>query len=599
VNVPLHSLDKKMNKPGIENWGERPIRHLFQIFWKSIGQRKKIPVWAGCVLAIYLSPYLILGQDAHVRIHDDIGAKFVMLKLLAESGQIFGQHDTIIPNILNGIPRGSMGTEFNVMLWMVYFFGPFPAYVLNKIFIHTIALFGMYRLLAQHLLGKDMKLLALGVSLAFAVLPFYAPMELSVVAQPLVLHSFLSIRRGTDRWADWLIIGLIPFYSSLYYAFFWFILSMSLIWAYDLLVKNQFNKKFFGAIAMMSTVFLLVEYRHIYMLIFDSDFTSVRTDFWIPEEQSLFYGIYKIIIDALKSFTLSGSFNNSLQTIVILPAAIIGHFILFDRRLKEYRLPFLFVLTFLSCLGYATYRSGLLTPLKEKFYFIKVFYPYFITLEPLLWFVIFALSLGLIVNHARMGTLIALVLISLQVLYGFFYHDEIQKLRKPSYREFYAVDLFKQISAYIGKSQDTYRVVSVGLHPAISLYNGFYTLDGYYPNYPIAHKRAFRKIIIGEIKKSSRIQSYFDDYGARCYVFAAELELSNWLYTKHENGIVEHLDFNTQAFMNMGGEYIISSVEIKNYSENNWEFLKIFEDDASVWRIYLYRANEIDSVKLP
>ena len=174
------------------------------------------------------------------------------------------------------------------------------------------------------------------------------------------------------------------------------------------------------------------------------------------------------------------------------------------------------------------------------------------------------------------------------MLYGFFNHDEIQKIRKPSYREFYSPDLFKKIRDYIGKPNETYRVVSVGLHPAVSLYNGFYTLDGYFPNYPLAHKKAFRKIIAGEIKKSKEIKSYFDDYGARCYIFSAELELSNWLYTKNKNGVIKNLDFNTSAFLEMGGRYIISSVEVENYKENNWELLKIFEDSSSPWRIYLY-----------
>jgi len=341
-------------------------------------------------------------------------------------------------------------------------------------------------------------------------------------------------------------------------------------------------------------VFLLVEYRLIYMMIFNSGFTSVRTDFRPLIEPSFFYGAYNIIIQTLRSFALNGSFNNSLQTFFIIPAVIIGHFILYDRKIKEYLLPFLFGLIFLSCLGYSTYLSGLLTPLKEKIYFIKVFYPYFIFLQPFLWFVIFALSLKLIINYARRGTLIASILISLQVLYGFFYHDEIQKIRKPSYKEFYSSVLFNEIRDYIGKPNKTYRVVSIGLHPVVSQYNGFYTLDGYFPNYPISHKQAFRKIFAGEIEKSKEIKSYFDDYGARCYVFSAELELSNWLYTKSKNGVIRNLDFNTQAFLEMGGRYIISSVKIENYSKNNWELLKVFENDISVWRIYLYRAKELD-----
>jgi len=557
-------------------------------------QIKFLPWLTSFLLVVYLSPLIILGQDSHVRIHDHLESTFVLLKLLAESGQIFGQHDTIIPNILNGLPRSSISTEFNVRVWMVYFFGPFPAYLLNQIFIRVVALFGMYLLLTRHVLGMEKKSLSLGVSLAFSVLPHFSGIGLSVASQPLVLSSFLLIRRGIGRWTDWLVISLIPFYSSLYYSFFWLIFAMSLVWAYDLFIEKKFNKKFFGAIVLMSTVFLLVEYRLIYMMIFDSGFTSVRTDFRTPDEPPFFYGVYKIIVRTLERFALNGSFNNSLQTFFIMPAAVIGLFILFDRRVKEYKLPFSLALIFLSCLGFVTYKSGLMTPLKENFYFLKISYPYFIFLEPLLWFIVFALSLQLIVNYSRKGTLIALVLVSLQVLYGFFYHDEIQKMRKPSYREFYSQDLFKKIRDYIGKRSETYRVVSIGLHPAVSIYNGFYTLDGYYPNYPLAHKKAFRKIIAGEIKKSKGIQMAFDDYGGRCYIFSSELELSNSLYTKNKNSVIKNLDFNTQAFFEMGGRYIISSVEVKNYRENNWELLKVFEDNTSPWRIFLYSANKAE-----
>ena len=102
----------------------------------------------------------------------------------------------------------------------------------------------MYFLLVGHFLGENMKPLASGVSLAFAVLPYYAPVELSVAAQPLALSAFLSIRRENGHWKDWLFLALTPFYSSLYYAFFWFILSMGLIWTYDLLAKKRFICQF-------------------------------------------------------------------------------------------------------------------------------------------------------------------------------------------------------------------------------------------------------------------------------------------------------------------------------------------------------------------
>lgn len=41
----------------------------------------------------------------------------------------------------------------------------------------------------------------------------------------------------------------------------------------------------------------------------------------------------------------------------------------------------------------------------------------------------------------------------------------------------------------------------------------------------------------------------------------------------------------------MGGEYIFSAVEIKNYFENGLQLERVFEDKRSVWRIYLYKIS--------
>jgi hypothetical protein len=71
------------------------------------------------ILALYLSSLLILGQESHFRIHDGLVGVHDAQKVLAESGQIFGGHNTNIPQILNGVPRSSMGSEFNFMLWLV------------------------------------------------------------------------------------------------------------------------------------------------------------------------------------------------------------------------------------------------------------------------------------------------------------------------------------------------------------------------------------------------------------------------------------------------------------------------------------------------
>ena len=82
---------------------------------------------------------------------------------------------------------------------------------------------------------------------------------------------------------------------------------------------------------------------------------------------------------------------------------------------------------------------------------------------------------------------------------------------------------FERIDRYIGKEKSTYKVVSVGIHPSVALYNGFYTLDGYSNNYDVEYKHEFGNIINKELEKKSEINSYFWGWGNRCYAFSADI----------------------------------------------------------------------------
>ena len=547
------------------------------------------------ILVLYLSPLLILGQDSHLQIHDGLIAKHDILKVLAESGQIFGARNSVIQAPLNGIPRAMIGySEFSIALWLTYFFGAFPALVIHKIILHSVAFIGMYRLLIRHFLGVDreMKILSLGVALGFAVLPYWEYAGLGIVAQPLALDMFLTIRRGENHWVSWLVLALIPFYSSLYYAFSWFLVFVGLLWGYDLLFKRQFNGKFLGSIFLMGSVYMLVEYQIVYGIFFNSGPPSIREDFGagVVKDPMTLYSVFQIIKAALQTSAFGRPVAQSLHIFFIIPAAIIGIFILFDKKIKDSRILFAIALIFVCGLIYQTFQyiGGLPGP--------KIFIDaYAFTVQPMLWFIVFALSLKLIVRYSGRGVPLASALIFLQVFLGFFYHSEIQSSRQPSYRELFSVDLFKQIENYIDRPQSEYRVISIGLHPGISYYNGFYTLDGYHTNYPLEHKKNFREIIAPELMKNKRAQVYFDSWGGRCYVFVSELEFTDWLYTKNQNGVVQHLDLNMSAFVEMGGEYIFSAVEIKNYEENQLDLERVFEDNNSPWRIYLYKAKEVKS----
>lgn len=165
------------------------------------------------IIALYLSPLYILGENAHVLILDNVDGAVPTLKVLAHSGQIFGGMDSTVPQVMNGLPRNLMGTEFNLQVFLYWALPAFAAYVTNLTLMHLIAFLGMLLLLRRYVLPENRYYgLAVGVALTFALLPFWPYGGLSIAGQPLVLYAFLNIRARRDNKWDWFILTLVPFY---------------------------------------------------------------------------------------------------------------------------------------------------------------------------------------------------------------------------------------------------------------------------------------------------------------------------------------------------------------------------------------------------
>ncbi|WP_052402924.1 DUF6044 family protein [Methanococcoides methylutens] len=270
-------------------------------------------------------------------------------------------------------------------------------------------------------------------------------------------------------------------------------------------------------------------------------------------------------------------------------------------RDSEYNLLLGFVsICLLISAFYGLWNSHLLDLIKSYSTVLTIFnFSRFNALHPLLWYMIFALSLKIIYGNLKYGKTIVLLLLLVQAGYLFTLSDEgdtyqvagLGAIRSDqlTYQEYYSEELFNGISTYIGKPQESYRVVSIGFHPSVSQHNGFYTVDFYKSNYPLEYKHKFRAIIEKELGKNEANRDCFDNWGGRCYIFANETE-GDFMVTKDKSTAIENLQLNTTAFKEMGGEYIFSAVEIKNHQENDLKYLKVFESTSSPWKIWLYQV---------
>jgi hypothetical protein len=553
--------------------------------------REHRAVLLACVIiALFLLPLYALGENAHIRMHDNLDSNIAWYKVLRESGQLFGAIDATIPQVITGLPRNSFGTEFSLLVWLHMLFPSMIAYAISQTIVRFVAFFGMYYLLQDHIIPqRETSWISVGAALAFSLTPFWPSGMLSTLGHPLALWAFLHIRRHTASWKHWLVILLLPLYSSFVLGFFFFLAAMGVLWLVDVLRTRRINPVFAASIVTMTALYLLIDYRLVYSLLFPQGPTS-RNEF-----VSSILPFWKTIRLVGKNFAIGHTHVLTVHTYVLLPLQLFTLVILvFQRKKDMLKRSFLGWFTLNICLSvwYAFWFYVGWQPLKERFAFLNTFnFARFHFLRPLVLYVLFALSLAFLWQLGkRWRSLVKLAVIA-QCLILFYCNEEwyYRRVHAPSFKEFYAVSLFENIADYIGKPKQNYRVATIGLHPAIAQYNGFYTLDTYNNFYPLSYKRQFRKIIAAELKKNKRLKRYFDHWGGRCYLFSAEL--GKWYdYRKTSKKKIRHLQLNTAAFSSLGGRYIFSAVPIQNAASNHLRFKRSFEHPEALWRIYLYEV---------
>lgn len=549
-------------------------------------KEKKLIGFSLVIISLYLSPLFILGEDAHIRIHDNLDSNIAWYKVLKESGQIFSGVDAEVPQIINGLSRNAFGTEFSGIVWLHAWFPSMTAYALSQAITRFIAFLGMFLLLKEHFITKpEWGIIRVGTALAFALTPFWPSGMLSTLGMPLALWALWNIRRGDKSWKNYLVLTLLPFYSSFVLGFFFFLTAMGVVWLVDVIRGRGWNFRFLCSIAFMTSVFLIVEYRLVHSFLFSTEANS-RDEYFHAR-----LPLWRSIMLTFKNFVLGHTHVMTVHALVILPVVLFAFYLVMKHKIwnKEKGFVILLGLNIALSTWYAFWFYKGWLPLTERFHFLDTFnFARYHFLRPLIIYLGFALALKIIWNMTNNKKSIAAVLLA-QIIILFAYNDEIIYQGKPSVREFYAEELFDDIQDYISIPQEDYRVASIGIHPAIAQYNGFYTLDTYNNFYPLSYKNQFRKIIEAELKKNKTLQTYFDEWGGRCYVFSAELG-KHYMFKKYSTKRVTNLDLNTGAFKKLGGTYIFSALPIENASENRLKLEKVFTSRQAAWKIYLYKA---------
>ncbi|WP_198045030.1 DUF6044 family protein [Spirosoma montaniterrae] len=575
-------------------------------------------IGAAGLLLLYVLPYAWLGEGAHLTIHDNLDSDFLYLYLLKINNTAFDfRLDTIIPNMMsggpsNGIPRSAFRTGLNFEVLSFYLLPPYLAQVLNFAAVHGIGFVGMYALLRRYVLPEPgWAFVRVAVALLFALVPCYIVHGASVTGQPLLLFAFLNLLNHRARPTNWLIIVLFPFYSFFVWAGLFICVALGLIGAVAMLRQRFINWHYVGGLALLAVLYVASEWQLIYGFI-NQTYISQRTEFDYSRLRPMHVG------DSLRrsaDLFVWPMFNTgAFLTLGILGTAGLGAWLAYrrgDRRAVGWLLG-LPVLAGLICLLHGFYHylvvwlgNGSLGMNFRVFQFDRFYF-----LLPTLWFILFAMALRALSgqqrnkpraitssNNIRLVSLLLAGQFVVMVYANKEWRINVGKLfgavteaEQPSYRAFFAEKQFTKIRTFIGRPPESYRVICLGMHPSVAQYNGFYTLDSYQNNYPLPYKHAFRRIIAPELAKGSKkMRTYYDAYGCRVYLYTAELGM-NYLFGKTSNAAVNNLKINANALKEMGGQYVISAVPIRNASQNQLRLESIFNDSESYWKVWLYRV---------
>ncbi|KGY11297.1 hypothetical protein NM22_15640 [Vibrio tubiashii] len=571
------------------------------------------------IVAYYLSSYFNSEGDLVVNIHDNLDSSIAIFKVMSSMGYMFSDSRIIVPNILGGIPRSMLPSELNVVSLMYYMFEPKVAYIINETVLRIVAVFGMYLLVSRHIFKENDKdiyfqLIGLFIALAFSLLPFWSNGGLSVAGQPLLLYAYLNVRNGMFRAKELVIFSIFPFYSSLILSGMFFLFLCLIIFIYDVWEKKKVNYHLFLSILLMSILYLFAEYRLVVEFI-DPSFISHRQEFsltTLTTQQAfdraiylLSYGQYHahslhyqyitpFLIFSSLALILSNRLNRALCIFVSIYFLLSYYFrfellhfstntlftlggIAFTAIVFIFSRKYLLTSLLLSIVGISFlsgfYNHVALELVKEKIPILaQVQFDRFYFLFPVLWFSLFSLMCKEMM-HKTKWSLIPIVLVSiLQVNHSFLSINGNQK--SSGMDDYYSEEVFSEIKDVISKPTSSYRVMTIGFNPAIAIYNGFYTLDGYWSSYPLDHKHNFRKIIAPELEKSETWKSYFDDWGSRCRLMEAN----------------EEIELNLEQFKSMGGEFILSSKKVLINQGKGNKLLESFQGRDKTKTYYLYHV---------
>jgi len=551
------------------------------------------------IVLLMVVPYLVLGTDAVVKIHDQLDGEFIAY--IFNARYLFSGKD-ILPPFLGGVPKTALipPAPLSVLLFLGNNY--FAALIIMQMIGSVTGYVGMYLLSGSI---TDNRMVAAATGVLFAYLSFNPVYGLSHFGIPLLFWCFLKIKDGQYMKGSFLYTILYALNSSLALVGF-IILAFIFIGIVYTWKKGGNIKAMLAAWFGMMLAYFLTNLSLISQILgFSLQPISHKSDY-ILRAEPFFPTLFLSFINGRDH---SISYHGFLLIVVVI--ILIIHYSRENlHQHKLYRLMLLLIsINFALALITALYNGppGVFVRTRMEI-FGTIQLTRVMWVAPTIWYLLFAVTAAFVLSSKMTPTkivssfliLIATIFTSFNILMANNIKPNFQKILNPAYAQlsfsdYYALGVLDQVEEYIREqtnlSQKDYRVLSLGINPAAALYHGFYSLDGYSNNYPLEYKFAFRSIIAPELAKNEINQINFDYWGNRCYIFSAEND-GIWPIRK-DTFVYRDLAINTDIFKEMGGKFLISAAYIENASDINLRLVRNepFETPNSYSRIYLYEVN--------
>lgn len=549
------------------------------------------------------------GERSYIGVHDNMDlflAQFQMLK----NTDSFWKHGVDVP-FLGGVTRDNLPSELSLYSLLFMLFPTYTAYVLGLFGKILIGMFS-FRLLAGELLGEGYEKyrpVVYMTGFAYGICWFFPAFGFAFASIPLCVWLLLKIYRGQGkRWYFWyaaLFAYPLVSYFSYHGIFILGYLVLVILW---MVCRRDWKPavRFLAALFVLAAGFVVCEYRLFGQMLFSDEVTIratiVNASLSLPE-----------ILQEIGQVFREGIFHaDGVHGKVVLPVCLIqfvvynGLYLLGKEEKGNLRKPFNLLMAFIlfNCVVYGLYDFEPLRSLVEKLIPPLQGWQFNRTIffNPFLWYAALFLVLRRLYDAGLWQTWFANGIVCVAVLaviltpnryndlyntcynraYEHFHGQEVDEL---SYEQFYAVELFEEMKADIG--YDGEWAAAYGFHPAVLEYNGIATLDGYLGFYSQQYKEDFRKIIAPALERVEATRIYYDDWGARAYLYSGT-DLSIVSATKTVYATDDRIYMDGEAFRTLGGQYLFSRIRLSNAQEAGLSLLGEYTARDGSMTVYAY-----------